>query len=457
MNVFTEVYERLDALPKEERISLLQQILPPQELFSRMDGTRFIIRKHGLRLFQTSTLLSQAGIPEDDPRNQVFRELRGGLVDRSITDKLRAIAGRSETVCRNQGAIQVWEGGRKAWWVPLAATSRFEGAVNELIQAFNDGRDRLLLHDYASVRADAEARWSRSAAAAWDNLIRLGETEIGREAFLRRSVATFDELFPDRSEIQERIRIRLIPVQKQLPEKIEKILVDVREAERQKLESEAAAAREQMRLLDVDRKIKEAQLSRMKEERKARARILREALNPEIEQAKEIIVQSQAGLMRVAGEIFAAVESGAEISPATMRSWNKRLEALSVLAVGNAPLEQAIENLRDLKEESKVDGFASPERLRRTSDNVENAFNELERRAALEIHADQIWQLIRAGEGSEALKRIARIRQEVSNNLNEVDALWKLVSSVAADNELLRVDQLQSAEDMRELRSVFHG
>lgn len=91
MNVFNEVYERLDVLPKEERIQLLQQILPPQELFSRADETRFIIRKHGLRLFQTSALLSQAGIPEDDPRNQVFRELRGGLVDRSITDKLRAI------------------------------------------------------------------------------------------------------------------------------------------------------------------------------------------------------------------------------------------------------------------------------------------------------------------------------------------------------------------------------
>jgi hypothetical protein len=457
MNVFTQVYEQLDALPREERIQLLQQILPPQELFSRTDGTRFIIRKHGLRLFQTSTLLSQAGIPEDDPRNQVFRELRGGLVDRSITDKLRAIASRSETVCKNRGAIQVWEGGRKAWWVPLAATRKFEDAINKLIQDFNDARDRMLLHEYPSVRADAEERWSMSAVAAWDNLIRLGKTEITREEFLRRSIATFGELFPVRSDIQERIRIRLVPIQKSLPEKIEKILVDVREAELRKLESEALAAREQMRLLDVDRQVKEAQLSRMEEERKARARILREALDPEIEQAKEIIVQSQASLMRVAGEIFAAVESGAEISPATMRSWNRRLETLSVLAVGNTPLEQAIKNLRDLKEESKADGFASAEQLRRTSENVENAFKELERRAALEIHADQIWQLMRAGEGKEALKRIAMIREEASNSLNEVDALWKLVSSVAAENELLTVDQLQTGEEIREPRSVVHG
>ena len=457
MNVFNEVYERLDALPKEERIQLLQQILPPQELFSRTDGTRFIIRKHGLRLFQTSTLLSQAGIPEDDPRNQVFRELRGGLVDRSITDKLRAIASRSETVCRNRGAIQVWEGGRKAWWVPIAATRKFEDAINELIQDFNDARDRLLLHEYASVRVDAEERWSKSALAAWNNLIRLGKTEITREEFLRRSVLTFDGLFPARSEIQEQIRICLIPVQQRLPETIERILDDVREAERQKLESEALAAREQMLLLDVDRQIKEAQLSRMEQERNARDRILREALNPEIERAKEIIVQSQASLMRVAGEIFNAVESGAEISPATMRSWNKRLEALSVLAVGNAPLEQAIKNLRDLKEESKADGFASADQLRRTSENVEKAFKEIERQAALEIHADQIWQLMRVGEGREALKRIAKIRQEASNNLNEVDALWKLVSSVAAENELLTVNQLHVEEEISELRSIVHA
>jgi hypothetical protein len=185
--------------------------------------------------------------------------------------------------------------------------------------------------------------------------------------------------------------------------------------------------------------------------------IAREALNPEIERAKEIIVQSQASLMRVAGEIFNAVESGAEISPATMRSWNKRLEALSVLAVGNAPLEQALKNLRDLKEESKADGFASADQLRRTSEKVKNAFKEIERRAALEIHADQIWQLMRAGEGSEALKRIAKIRQEASYNLNEVDALWKLVSSVAAENELLTVNQLYAEEEISELRSIVHG
>lgn len=375
MNVFDRVYEQLDALPKEERIQLLRQILPPQELFSRTDGTKFIIRKHGLRIFETSTLLTKAGIPEDDPRSEVFRELRGGLVDRKIPDALRAIAARSETVCRRNGAIQLWDGGRKAWWIPLAATSQFEEAINDLIQEFERMRDNLLLDDYESVRAEAE--------------------------------------------------------------KIEKILIDVREAERERLQAEADAAREQIRLIDLDRQLRQAELARIEQERQTRARILRDALNPEIEQAKEIIVQAQASLMRVACEIFRVIESGGEISPATMRSWNKRLEALSVLAIGNVSLEQALSDLKQLKEEIKGETFPDKRKLRAANKKVEKAFQDLERRAALEIHADQIWQLMRAGQGSEALERIAKLRQEATNSLNEVEALWKLVASVAAENEIL--------------------
>ncbi|TET99354.1 MAG: hypothetical protein E3J30_04715 [Anaerolineales bacterium] len=437
MNVFDRVYEQLDALPKEERIQLLRQILPPQELFSRTDGTKFIIRKHGLRIFETSTLLTQAGIPEDDPRSEVFRELRGGLVDRKIPNALRAIAARSETVCRRNGAIQLWDGGRKAWWIPLAATSQFEEAINDLIQEFERMRDNLLLDDYESVRAEAGERWGESSAAAWENMQKLGKTTISREGFMHRSMVTFNQMFPSKEEIQEKIRMCLVPVQSPLPEKIEKILIDVREAERERLQAEADAAREQIRLIDLDRQLRQAELARIEQERQTRARILRDALNPEIEQAKEIIVQAQASLMRVACEIFRVIESGGEISPATMRSWNKRLEALSVLAIGNVSLEQALSDLKQLKEEIKGETFPDKRKLRAANKKVEKAFQDLERRAALEIHADQIWQLMRAGQGGEALERIAKLRQEATNSLNEVEALWKLVASVAAENEIL--------------------
>ncbi len=233
------------------------------------------------------------------------------------------------------------------------------------------------------------------------------------------------------------LKMRLVPVQKPLPEKIEKILCDIREAENKKLQIETKAVGEQMRLIAVTRQLKEAEISRLEDERRLRKSILESALSPEIERAKEIIVQAQASLMRISGEIFRAVESGAEISPATMRSWNKRLNTLSIFAVGNVSLEQALDELKKLKEEPKNNSTPTPTQLENVSSHLETAFRDLEKRAALEIHADQIWQLMRVGRGSDALHRIASLRDEASNRLNEVEALWKLVASVAAENELL--------------------
>jgi hypothetical protein len=461
MNIFEEVYTSLDALPQDERIRLLQQLLPPQELFARMDGTRFIIRKHGLRIFDTSTLLSQAGIPEDDPRTQVFRELRGGLIERGIPDGLRAIAGRVDTVCSRSGAMQVWEGGRKAWWVPIAGTSQFESSVRRVIQEFEETRDRLLLDDYDTVRSEAEQRWSDSCLAAWENLNRLGKT-VSRGAFVATSMATFADLFPSRADIRNKIHIVLVPVQRPLPEKIEKLLIDIREAERQKIEAETAAAQEQMRLRSMEVQLKEEQAASLRRERMLRNQLLREALDPQIEQAKEILLQAQSSLMRVANEIFSALEIGAEVSPATMRSWNNRLHTLSVLAVGNVPLETALARLQELKQNARDTGRPSAEALQKASQRIEQAFVDLERKAAQELHADQIWQLMRAGRGDVALQRIAEIRSKANNNLSEVDALWKLVSGVAARNELLAdasedFSEAAHIEDMRQPVEVIHG
>ena len=453
MNIFEEVYARLDALPAGERINLLRQVLPPQELFARMDGTRFIIRKHGLRIFDTSTLLTQAGIPEDDPRNQVFRELRGGLLEHGIPDTLRAITGRVDTVCSRSGAIQVWEGGRKAWWVPIAGTSQFETSVHRVIQEFEETRDRLLLENYDTVRSEAEQRWSESCLAAWENLNRLGKP-VSRDAFLATSTYTFADLFPSRADIREKIHIDLVPVQRALPKKIEEVLADLREAERQKIEAETAAAQEQMRLHSIEAQIKQEQAAGLRRERLLRDQLLREALDPQIEQAKEILLQAQSSLMRVASEIFSALEAGAEVSPATMRSWNRRLQTLSVLAVGNVPLETALGKLQELKQSARDPGRPSAEALQKASQRIEQAFVDLERRAAQELHADHIWQLMRAGRGDKALQRIAEIRNKANNNLSEVDALWKLVSGVAAQNELLD-EELEASDEAEDIEDTL--
>jgi hypothetical protein len=441
MDVYRQVYERLDALPKEERLALLMEILPPQELFARTDGMRCLIRAFGLGIFETSALLSEAGIPEDDPRCEVFRELRGGLVDRSIPNELRAIAAREATVCRRAGAIQVWEGGRRGWWVPLAVSSRFEAAVLRLIREFAETRDSLLLRDYEAIRSAARERWRQASEAAYRNMLRLGSTSaLGQAGFMARSMATFEARFPSEDDVIRKIRMELVPLERPLPERIERILEDVRAAERRKLEAEAERSMEQKRLLGLERHFKEEQLRQLEEERRARDRILREAIDPQVRQAQEIVAQVQASLVRVAREISTAIADGIAVSPATRRSWAQRLEALAALAPGNVSLEQALEGLRRLSRPDAAAGrtdFASVDR------NVQAALRGLERRAAIEMRADLIWQLMKEGRAEEALRRVAGLRETLSDNLSEVEALWEMVMEVGAQNQVLEVAELE--------------
>ena len=441
MDIYTQVYERLDALPKEERLALLMEILPPQELFARTDGMRCLIRAFGLGIFETSALLSEAGIPEDDPRCEVFRELRGGLVDRSIPNALRAIASRESTVCRRAGAIQVWEGGRHGWWVPLAASTKFEEAVLQLIQEFVETRDRLLLRDYEGIRRGARERWRQASQAAYENMLRLGRVNVhGQAEFVAHSMGMFEARFPCEDDIIRRIRMELVPLERPLPEKIERILEDVRTAEREKQEAEAEKTLEQKRLLELERHFREEQLRQLEEERRTRERILREAIDPQVRQAQEIVAQVQASLLRLAREITSAIASGAAVSPATRRSWGLRLEALAALAPGNLSLEQALDGLKHL---SKTDAAAGRTDVAAVDRNIQAALRDLERRAAIEMRADLIWQLMKEGRAEEALRRVAGLRERLSDNLSEVEALWEMVMEVGAQNQILQAANLE--------------
>lgn len=437
MDIYQQVYERLDALPKEQRLALLMEILPPQELFARTDGMRCLVRAFGLSIFETSALLTEAGIPEDDPRCEVFRELRGGLVDRNIPNALRAIAARETTVCKRLGAIQIWEGSRRGWWVPLAASSKFEEAVLKLIREFADARDRLLLQDYAAIRRQAGERWRQASEAAYENMLRLGKANgLSRNEFRQRSMGTFEARFPSEDDVTRRIRMELMPLERPLPPKIEMILEDVRTAERQKQEAEAEKTREQKRLLELERHFREEQLRQLEEERRTRERILRQAIDPQVKQAQEIVAQVQASLLKVAKEITDALASGATVSPASRRSWGQRLEALAALAPGNISLERALEDLRDLSKLGAGDGAND---LSEASRSVQTALRDLERRASIEMRADVIWQLMREGQAEEVLRRLAGLRERVTDNLGEVEALWEMVVEVGARNQVLEM------------------
>ncbi len=441
MDVYTQVYERLDALPKEERLALLMEIMPPQELFARTDGMRCLVRAFGLGIFETSALLSEAGIPEDDPRCEVFRELKGGLIDRSIPNALRALASREATVCRRAGAVQVWEGGRRGWWVPLAASSKFEEAVLRLIKEFIETRDRLLLRDYEAIQSGARERWRQASQAAYENMLHLARANaLSQAEFMARSMGTFEARFPSEDDVVKKIRMELVPLERPLPERIERILEDVRAAERRKQEAEAERSMEQKRLLELEQHFKEEQLRQLEEERRARERILREAIDPQVRQAQEIVAQVQASLVRVAREITTAIAGGAAVSPATRRSWAQRLEALAALAPGNVSLEQALNGLRRL---SKTDAAAARTDFASVDRNVQAALRNLERRASIEMRADLIWQLMKEGRAEEALRRVAGLRERLSDHLSEVEALWEMVMQVGAQNQILQTADLE--------------
>ncbi len=335
-------------------------------------------------------------------------------------------------MCRRAGGIQIWEGGRRGWWVPLPAASKFEAAVGELIDTFASTREEMLIAGYPTIRREAKGRWQEASEAACQNLRRLGH-DIEVENFLEGSLATFESRFPSRKEIREKIRMELEPLERPLPARIEKILLDVREAEVEAQQARAERAREQKRLMALERDLREAELRDLEDERQARDRILRQAIDPQIKQAQEIVAQVQSSLLRLAHEITQKVQGGDDISPATRRSWTRRLKDLSLLATGNVQMEEALSDLRRL---SKKDASASPGDLAGTERKINRALGELERRASIEINADRIWQLMQHGQGEDALKRVASLRGQLQEELTEVEALWEMVVDIGARNEI---------------------
>jgi hypothetical protein len=75
--------------------------------------------------------------------------------------------------------------------------------------------------------------------------------------------------------------------------------------------------------------------------------------------------------------------------------------------------------------------------------NVQAALRDLEHRAAIEMRADLIWQLMKEGRAEEALRRVAGLRERLSDNLSEVEALWEMVMEVGAQNQMLQTADLE--------------
>src|SRR5512146_1593199 len=167
-------YQAASRLPAEQIEETLRKILPPAKLALLMDGTLFRFTERGAGLFRVQTALEEAGIPPDDPRARMFHRLSGWLIDPRVPARLHAVAQKQDTLMGSLGAVSSFDAhGRRAWWVPLNATSTFEQAYQDWFREFAAARDDLLVKPYPEVLRESRERVLLSAEAAWEDLRRL--------------------------------------------------------------------------------------------------------------------------------------------------------------------------------------------------------------------------------------------------------------------------------------------
>jgi hypothetical protein len=443
MKIQRQLYQDLAQMPPQELAQLLAEVLPYGEIKARMDGTVALIHAYGLRRFQSTADLLELGIPEDDPRNEVFTATMQSLVSEKIQNELRNHAVRVGTVCRDAGAIEVWEGPRKAWWVPVACFEEFINAVDSHIEEFAALRDRHLVDGYEDLRWEAEDNYTASLRAAWEDLASANHHGSNLQEYLESGLAYFEQRFPTREEIKNDIRMEMEIVSKSLPPLITRRVEKMREAEVEALTAEAALQRaqasreaEQMQLAQIQKQAEKERLALLKEKRRKQEEILLRQMRPEITQMQEALERITASTTRLADEIIRAAKNGAEISPAISKSWNTRLERLRKLAPSNPRLGEAVEALQQLKEDSTGEGRSNGYSIRKTQRRVEEGLEELAATTAFESFTNDVFSLLQHGDREGVLSHIHRARAQHREQLEELEALYEYVVAIMAKKEV---------------------
>ncbi len=444
MNNYYQLYDDLAKLPPLELSQLLAEVLPIGEIKARMDGTVVVVHAYGLRRFQTSTDLKELGIPEDDPRNKVFMTTMQSLVSEKVQNALRNHASRVRKICKDQGAIEVWEGPRKAWWVPVECFDTFTRLIENYIQEFTALRDRHLVDEYDTLRREAEQNYTDSLRAAYKDLAAGNGYNLSLTAYLDTGLEYFDRRFPTLGEIESDIRMEMEILSKTLPPSIRHKVEKLREAEVQALTAEAAAQRaasrkdiEQMELIQIKREAEEERLNLLKEKRRKQEFILLSQMRPEISQMQEAMERITASTTMLADEIIRAAKSGSEISSAISKSWNIRLERLRKLTPSNPRLGEAIEALQQLKEDSTGESKVSRFNIKQTQRRVKEGLEELSTSTVFESFANDIFSLLQNGDREGVLSQIHQARSQHREQLDELENLYKYVVQIMARKEVL--------------------
>jgi len=444
VNNYSQLYNDLAKLPPLELSQLLAEVLPIGEIKARMDGTVVVVHAYGLRRFQNSTDLRELGIPEDDPRNKVFTTTMQSLISEKVQNTLRNHASRVKKICKDEGAIEVWEGSRKAWWVSVECFESFTRSVENYIQEFTTLRDRCLVDEYDSLRREAEQNYTDSLKAAYKDLVAGNGYNLSLTTYLDTGLEYFDRRFPTLGEIQTDIRMEMEIISKSLPPSIRHKVEKLREAEVQALTAEAAAQRAlasketgQMELIQIKKETEEERLNLLKEKRRKQEEILLTQMKPEISQMQEAMERITASTTMLADEIIRAVKSGTEISSAISKSWNTRLERLRKLTPSNPRLGEAIEALQQLKEDSTGESRVNNYNIQQTQRRVKKGLEELSTSTVFESFANDIFSLLQNGDREGVLSQIHQARSQHREQLDELENLYKYVVQIMTRKEVL--------------------
>ncbi len=442
MNNYYQLYKDLAQMPPPELAQLLAEVLPIGEIKARMDGTVVVVHAYGLRRFQTSTDLRELGIPEDDPRNKVFTTTMQSLVSERVQNTLRNHVSRVKKICRDEGAIEVWEGPRKAWWVSVECFDSFTRAVDNYIQEFSSLRDRHLVDQYDTLRSEAQQNYIDSLKAAYKDLAAGNGYNLSLTTYLDTGLEYFDRRFPTLGEIQSDIRMEMEIISKSLPPSIQHKVEKLREAEVRALTAEAAAQRalasreiEQMELVQIKKEAEEERLNLLKEKRRKKEEILLSQMRPEISQMQEAMERITASTTMLADEIIRSAKNGTEISSAISKSWNTRLERLRKLTPSNPRLGEAIEALQQLKEDSTGVVTVNSFNIQQTQKRVKDGLEELSTSTVFESFANDIFSLLQNGDREGVLSQIHQARSQHREQLDELENLYKYVVQIMARKE----------------------
>ncbi len=443
MNIQRQLYQDLAQLPPREISQLLAEVLPYGEIKARMDGSVILIHAYGLRRFQSTTDLMELGIPEEDPRSKVFTATMQNLVSEKIQNALRNHAARVRTICKDQGAIEVWEGPRKAWWVPVECFEAFNRAVTAHMDEFAALRNRFLVDAHEDLRWKAKQNYRDSLRAAWEDLFASGQTAPSLKEYLDSGLQFFEERFPTCEEIQRDIRMEMEVITKSLPPVITHKVEKMRDAEVAAMTAKTAALRllasresEQMKLVEIQKQAEVERLETLKDKRRKQEKILLAQMRPEISQMQEAMERISASTTQLADEIIRAARDGVEISSAVSKSWNTRLERLRKLAPSNPKLGEAAAALQQLKEDSIGDEKTNGYHIRQAQRRVEEGLAELAETTSFESFANDIFVLLQRGKKEKVLSRIHRARSQHREQLDELENLYQYVVDIMARREV---------------------